>query len=64
MDFTDYEREHLMTLYAQVNDYLIAMKKVQRLADENNWYVISHELEEKIDLMEQRSRALLKEVIK
>jgi hypothetical protein len=64
MNLTDYEREHLMTLYAQVNDYLIAMKKVQKLADENNWYVISHELEEKIDLMEHRSRELLKEVMK
>jgi hypothetical protein len=53
-----------MTLYAQVNDYLVAMKKVQRLADENNWYVISHGLDEKIDLMEHRSRELLKEVMK
>lgn len=64
MNLTDYEQEHLMTLYAQVNDYLIAMKKVQKLADENNWYVISHALDEKIDLMEQRSRELLKEVMK
>jgi len=64
MNLTEYEREHLMTLYAQVNDYLVAMKKVQRLADENNWYVISHGLDEKIDLMEHRSRELLKEVMK
>ena len=64
MNLTDYEKEYPMTLLAAVNDYLLAMKKVLTLAEENNWYVISHELEEKIGLMEQRSRELLKEVIK
>ena len=64
MNLTDYEKEHPLTLLAAVNDYLLAMKKVQTLADENNWYVISHELEEKIGMMERRAKELLKEVIK
>ena len=62
--FTDYEKEHPITLLTAGNDYLLAMIKVLKIAEENNWYVISHELEEKIGMMEKRIKELLEEVTK
>jgi len=60
---SDYEKEHAMEVLITVNDYILAMRKVYKLADENNWNDLAAELDDKLDLMESRSRQLLKEVV-
>lgn len=59
-EFTDYEKEHPMELYAEVCECITSMKRVYKLADQNNWHCLAAELDDKLDLMEKRATELMK----
>lgn len=58
-ELTDYEKAHAMELFTETNRYIIAMKDAYRLANENEWEGLARELDNKLDILEARSRKLL-----
>lgn len=60
---TNYEKENAASLLAVTNDYITALHKVGKLASENEWKDLQAAVEGKIELMEKRARALLREVL-
>lgn len=63
-ELTDYEKAHAMELFAETNRYIIAMKDSYRLAKENEWEELAWELDNKLELLETRSRELLEVLTK
>ena len=58
-ELTDYEKAHAMELFVETNGYIIALKDSYRIADANGWTVLANELDDKLDILEARSRKLL-----
>ena len=63
-ELTDYEKAHAMELFVETNGYIIALKDSYRIADANGWTVLANELDEKLDILEARSRKLLEVLTK
>ena len=61
---TDYEKAHAMELFVETNGYIIALKDSYRIADANGWTVLANELDDKLDILEARSRKLLEVLTK
>ena len=58
-ELTDYEKKHAMELFVETNGYILSLKEAYRLADLNGWVTLANELDNKLDLLETRSRELL-----
>ena len=63
-ELTDYEKKHAMELFVETNGYILSLKESYRLADANGWTVLTNELDEKLDILEARSRKLLEVLTK
>ena len=60
---TTWEKTHAPSVLASVNEYLVMMNRIEKLAEENEWEDLAKELESKIMLMEIRSRQLTKHIL-
>lgn len=60
---TTWEKTHAPSVLASVNEYLVMMNRIEKLAEENEWKDLAKELENKIMLMEIRSRQLTKHIL-
>lgn len=60
---TTWEKTHAPSVLASVNEYLVMMNRIEKLAEENEWKDLAKELESKIMLMEIRSRQLTKHIL-
>lgn len=60
---TTWEKTHAPSVLASVNEYLVMMNRIEKLAEENEWKDLAKELENKITLMEIRSRQLTKHIL-
>ena len=63
-ELTDYEKAHAMELFVETNGYILSLKESYRLADANGWSVLANELDDKLNLLEARSRKLLEALTK
>ena len=63
-ELTDYEKKHAMELFIQTNGYILSLKDAYRFADLNGWDTLANELDEKLDILEARSRKLLEVLTK
>ena len=61
---TDYEKAHAMELFVETNGYILSLKESYRLADANGWSALANELDDKLNLLEARSRKLLEVLAK
>lgn len=60
---TTWEKTHAPSVLASVNEHLVMMNRIEKLAEENDWKDLAKELESKIMLMEIRSRQLTKHIL-
>jgi uncharacterized protein YihD (DUF1040 family) len=60
---TTWEKTHAPSVLASVNEHLVMMNRIEKLAEENGWKDLAKELESKIMLMEIRSRQLTKHIL-
>lgn len=60
---TTWEKTHAPSVLASVNEHLVMMNRIEKLAEENEWKDLAKELESKIMLMEIRSRQLTKHIL-
>lgn len=63
-ELTDYEKAHAMELFVETNGYILSLKDAYRLADLNGWDTLANELDNKLELLETRSRKILEVLTK